>query len=253
MATRIRFFGFASFEILTPRGLRILIDPYLERSSVSPVKCRDLDRVDLLLVTHAAWDHIGDTAIIARDHGCPVVCGPEVKRLLVAEGVPREQILAVIWGLTVEFRGIRIRPVESRHGSRAFFPDGSEDFGLPMGFIVYVDDRTRIYHMGDTAIFSDLRLIGELYRPNIGLVHVSLPDAPSAGEARVVTGEMTPYEAALACHWLGLDYALPCHFLDPRCEDVRHFMTLLESMCADNRKTVRPVVLEPGAWWTFEG
>jgi len=253
VATRIRFFGFASFEIITPKGMRIIIDPYLDRSSVSPMKSGDLDKVDLLLVTHAAWDHIGDSSVIAKQHGCPVVCGPEVKRLLASEGVPREQILAVAWGLTVEFGGVRVRPVESRHGSRAVLADQTEDAGFPMGFILYVNEHTRIYHLGDTALFSDLRLIGELHRPNIGLVHVSLPDAPAAGGGRVITGEMTPYEAALACQWLHLDYAIPCHFLDPQSEDVKKFVTLLESMCADKRATVKPVVLKPGDWWTFEG
>lgn len=250
MPTRIRFFGFAAFEIVTPKGTRIIVDPYLDgKGTVSPVRAADLDKVDLLLVTHAAWDHICDAAAIAIKHGCPVVCGPDVKRTLAAQGVPREQLLGVAWGLTVQFRDVRVRPVESRHLSRAFLPDGSEDSGFPMGFIIFADDSTRIYHMGDTAIFSDLKLIGELYRPNVGLVHVSLPEAATAGEARIVTGEMTPAEAALACQWLGLDYAIACHFLAPDCDDVRAFVGLLDRLQSDGRRTTEPVVLRPGEWW----
>jgi L-ascorbate metabolism protein UlaG (beta-lactamase superfamily) len=252
MATHLRFFGAAAFEIVTPQGLRVLIDPFLDENPASPVKVRDLERADLVLVTHGAWDHLGDAATIAARDGAPVVCGPEVKEALTLGGLPPEQVLQLAWGMVVEFRGLRVRPVETRHTSRVRLPDGRWATGLPMGFIVSVDERTRIYHLGDTALFSDLRLIGELYRPSIGLVHVALPDVIAAGDARVVTGELTPYEAALACQWLGLDVAIPCHFLDVHCDEVRQFTSLLAQMQADGRATVKPVVLPPGAWWTWD-
>jgi L-ascorbate metabolism protein UlaG (beta-lactamase superfamily) len=256
MNTRIRFFGAAAFEIVTPAGMRIMIDPFLDDNPASPVKSKDLDRVDLVLVTHGAWDHLGDAAKIAARDGCPIVCGPEVKEALTLGGLPQEQVLQLAWGMAVDFRGLRVRPVETRHTSRVRLPDGRWATGFPMGFIVYVDERTRIYHMGDTALFSDLRLIGELYRPTIGLVHVALPDVITAtgttGEARVVSGEMTPYEAALASQWLGLDVAIACHYLDVDCEEVRQFTALLDQMQADGRATVKPVALAPGGWWTWE-
>jgi L-ascorbate metabolism protein UlaG (beta-lactamase superfamily) len=250
MATRLRFFGYASFEIVTAAGLRLVIDPYLDASAVSPVRAADLERVDLLLVTHGAWDHLGDSAQIATRWGCPVVCGPEVKEALLSQGVPEEQLLSVAWGIAVDFRGLRIRPVESRHTSRALLADGRWSTGFPMGFIIAAAEETRIYHMGDTALFGDLRLIGELYRPNVVLAHVSAPDSAHAGEARVVTGEMTPYEAALACQWLQAEYAIPCHFLDPECEDVGTFVGLLERMVVEGKPGTKAVVLAPGEWWT---
>lgn len=250
MATQIRFFGYASFEVVTSKGLRIIIDPYLDASEVSPVRSADLDRVVLVLVTHGAWDHIGDSAKIALRCGCPVICGPEVKEALVSQGVPAEQVLSVAWGLGVDFRGLRLRPVESHHTSKALLADGRWAAGFPTGFVIYADEQTRIYHMGDTALFGDLRLIGEVYRPNVALVHVSLPDSAKAGDARVVTGEMTPYEAALACQWLQAEYAIPCHFLDPDCDDVRAFVGLLETMAVDGKPKTKPIVLRPGEWWT---
>lgn len=252
MATEIRFFGAAAFEIVTSRGLRVLIDPFLDQNPVSPVKTADLEKVDLVLVTHGAYDHLGDADTIARRDGAPIVCGPEVKEALVSRGMPAEQILAVPWALVVEFRGLRVRPVESRHTSRVRLADGRWATGFPMGFIVYADEQTRIYHMGDTALFSDLRLIGELYRPNITLVHVALPDVIEAGEARVVTGELTPYEAALACQWLQTEYAVACHYLDARCREVQEFTALLRGMAADGRPTVKPVILQPGERWVYE-
>lgn len=251
MGTEIRFFGAAAFEIVASNGLRIMIDPFLDESPVSPVRSTDLGKVDLVLVTHGAYDHLGDADKIARRDGAPIICGPEVKEALMSRGMPEKQLLAVPWALAVEFRGLRIRPVESHHTSRVRLADGRWAIGFPMGFIVYVDDATRIYHMGDTALFSDLRLIGELYRPNITLVHVALPDVIEAGEARVVTGEMTPYEAALACQWLKTEYAVTCHYLDANCREVTEFRRHVEAMAVDDRPTITPVVLQPGERWVY--
>lgn len=251
MPTQIRFFGAAAFEIVTGNGLRVMIDPFLDENPVSPIRAKDLDKADLVLVTHGAYDHLGDADKIARRDGAPIVCGPEVKEALISRGMPAEQILAVPWALVVEFGGLRIRPVESRHTSRVQLADGHWATGFPMGFIVYVDEKTRIYHIGDTALFSDLRLIGELYRPNITLVHVALPDVIKAGEARVVTGEMTPYEAALACQWLQTEYAVTCHYLDAACQEVREFVGMINGMATDGRSTVKPIVLQPGESWEY--
>jgi L-ascorbate metabolism protein UlaG (beta-lactamase superfamily) len=77
--TKIRFFGVAAYEIVTNAGHRILLDPYVDDNPGSPVKSHELERVDLILVSHAAFDHLGDTEAIAKRTGAPVVCGGEVK------------------------------------------------------------------------------------------------------------------------------------------------------------------------------
>jgi L-ascorbate metabolism protein UlaG (beta-lactamase superfamily) len=76
--TKFEFFGNAAYRITNREGKVILIDPFLNDSDCSPIRVKDLDRVDLLLVTHAAWDHMGDTLEIAKKFECPVVCGGEV-------------------------------------------------------------------------------------------------------------------------------------------------------------------------------
>jgi L-ascorbate metabolism protein UlaG (beta-lactamase superfamily) len=87
-------------------------------------------------------------------------------------------------------------------------PDGAYASGVPMGFVVHADPDVRFYHYGDTAIFSDLRLIAELYRPTIGCIGITNPveilhrlDMPG----RMLTAEMSPREGALAAQWLGLE------------------------------------------------
>ncbi|MCI0620495.1 MAG: MBL fold metallo-hydrolase, partial [Acidobacteria bacterium] len=99
--TQIRFFGVAAYELVTSRGQHILLDPFLDENPGNPVKSDHLDRVDLILVSHAAYDHLGDTEKIARRTGAPVICGGEVKAYLMAKGIPESQIRATIWGIAL--------------------------------------------------------------------------------------------------------------------------------------------------------
>jgi L-ascorbate metabolism protein UlaG (beta-lactamase superfamily) len=103
--TRFRFFGVAAYEIVTSLGQHIIMDPFLDENPGSPVKSKDLERVDLIIVSHAAVDHLGDTEAIARRTKAPVICGGEVKAYLMAKGIPGEQIRATTWGIAVEVRG----------------------------------------------------------------------------------------------------------------------------------------------------
>jgi L-ascorbate metabolism protein UlaG (beta-lactamase superfamily) len=83
MPTQIRFFGVAAYEIITGDGKHILMDPYLDDNPGSPVKSHELEKVDLIIVSHAPFDHFGDTEKIARRTGAPVICGGECKAFLV--------------------------------------------------------------------------------------------------------------------------------------------------------------------------
>jgi L-ascorbate metabolism protein UlaG (beta-lactamase superfamily) len=249
MTTRIRFFGVAAYEITTSEGRRILIDPFLDENPGSPVKWADLERPDLVLVTHAAFDHLGDTLAIAARTGAPVVCGGEVKAYLVAHGIPPEQIRATTWGIAVEVAGIAVQPVECHHWSQIAMPDGSYASGVPMGFVVHADPGVRFYHYGDTAIFSDLRLIRDLYQPTVGCLGIANPHevVPRvSGPGRMLTAEMSPREGALAAQWLGLQTVLPCHYIDPDDDDVRAFLGHLEEARGRGESVPEAVVLRPG-------
>ena len=257
MVTQVRFFGVAAYELVTSTSQHILLDPFLDNNPGSPVKSHELSQVDLILVTHAAFDHLGDTEAIARRTGAPVVCGGEVKAYLTAKGIPEGQIRATTWGIAVEVAGIRVQPVECHHWSQIRMPDGSYASGVPMGFIVYADPGVRFYHYGDTAIFSDLRLIGELYKPTIGCLGISNPLeilARVSGPGQLVSAEMNPYEGALAAQWLGLQVALPCHYINADCEDVRQFVGHLSALAAKYKQESatfpQAVVLKPGDVYT---
>ena len=88
MTPRLRFFGVAAYELIHSNGYRILVDPFLDDCPGNPIKSEQLEKVDLVVVSHAAVDHLGDTEKIMKKHGCPVICGGEVRAYLTAAGVP---------------------------------------------------------------------------------------------------------------------------------------------------------------------
>lgn len=252
MSTDVHFLGVAGYEVVWP-DKRILIDPFLSDSPAAPISPDDLSTPDLILVSHAAWDHYGDTAAIARRTGAPVVCGGDVRAMLMDEGVPSEQIRATTWGIVVEVNNIVVRPVECHHWSQGRLKDGQFVTGVPMGFIVETEPGIRIYHYGDTAIFSDLRLIAQLYRPTVGLLGCAQPDeivSRVPGPGRLLTGEMSPTEAALAAEFLNLQVAVACHYFDPNQPDVREFVDLVPLHDTTGRRQV--IAPKVGEVLTFE-
>ncbi|GMQ94644.1 MAG: metal-dependent hydrolase [Acidimicrobiia bacterium] len=223
----VRFLGTAAFEIVTANGIRILIDPFLEENLESPIKIADLENVDLLMVTHAAYDHLGDTLkIMQRWPDITCVAGVDVRGYLIASGIDAERIWSSPWGMMIEVADVTIRPVYSRHWSYIEGPDGTPYSCIPMAYIIYASDACRIYHSGDTALFSDMKLIGELYEPTIGLINVGFPRnhfGAKHGAPVYLTGEMDAREAAMAVEWLGLQTAIPCHHDDIELPEIVEF------------------------------
>lgn len=245
MSTAIRFLGVAGFEIVGG-GRRILIDPFLTGNSLAPLTPGELATPDVILVSHAAFDHLGDTATIAIRTGAPVVTSADTRLALIDQGVPADQIRATVWGIVVDLDGLLIRPVECRHWSMAELSDGRTVTGTPLAFIVEPESGVRVYHYGDTAIF-DMRLIGELYRPTVGLLGCSQPQElleRVPGPGRFVTGELSPDEAARVAEMLGVELAVACHYIELN-EDVRAFMDSVPAHDSTGlRRVVAPAVGE---------
>lgn len=258
MTTRLKFLGVAGYEI-TWNEHRILIDPCLSANPAAPMHHEDLATPDVILVSHAAFDHFGDTFAIAQRTGAPVVCGGDVRNLLLAMGLPSEQVRATVWGLVTRINGVTIQPVECHHWSQAQLPNGQWISGVPMGFIVQTEPEVSIYHYGDTAIFSDLRLLAQLYHPTVGLLGCSQPQillrtVPGPGE--VLTGEMSPREAALAAEFLEVRLAVACHYLDlqqqpAEARDVAEFLAAVKEY--DTTGTRQAVAPDAGATLVLDG
>lgn len=229
MTTRIRSLGVAGYEVIGPR-FRVLFDPFLAGNPVAPCTSAEIERPDVILVSHAAFDHFGDAAEIAIRTGAPVVCGADSRALLIDRGVPEAQIRSTIWGVRVRVGGVTVIPVECHHWSSARLSNGTVVSGVPLGFIVAFEPGVAIYHYGDSALFGDMRLIGELYRPTIGLLGCSQPAGlviPGSFAGDVLTGEMSPLEAAMAAEYLGVSVAVASHYTDPHDPDVLEFLGLV--------------------------
>lgn len=250
MTTRIRYLGIAAYEIVSTRH-RILMDPFLTHNPVAPVGPDDLERPDVILVSHSPIDHLGDTAAIAIRTGAPVVCGTDSTAVLLERGVPAEQIRTTVWGIQVEVGGVHVWPVECHHWAQARLKDGSYVTGTPLGFIVEPEPGVRVYHFGDSSIFGDMRLIGQLYRPTLALLGCTQPKPLlplfSMGAGSVLTGEMSPEEAALAAEFLGVRYAVGTHYVDPDDVDVRRFLAAVPKVDTSGRR----VALAPVAGQTL--
>lgn len=211
VSTRLRYLGFAGFEIVTPGDFTVVIDPFLLGSEVhgvpaSPVPIEDLDDTDLVLVSHGAFDHLGQAIEIVQRSGALLACGPDVRVHAVRQGVPEERIGYLLSGCTLVRDELRIKALDVRHIS-LFESDGDWLSGQPLSFMVSMPAGPTIYHSGDTSLYRDLKLFGELHRPDIALICVG--GVHSHGFEVV---PLPPDEAALATDWLGVRLAIPMHF-----------------------------------------
>ena len=247
MSVQLQFFGFAGYKITTSDGKVVVIDPYLNDNPVAPFKAKDLDKVDLLLITHNAYDHMGDAPEIIRQHSCPVVCAKDVLHTLTTQhGIDPDLMRVTIWGMAMEVVGVPLRPIESHHWSFGVTPDGQLLSGPAMGFIVDAAPDVRIYHPGDTAITYDMKLWGELYKPTVGLMHVTLPEGSLPHMECYRCGELTVYEALLASQWLGLEHVVASHYADPENADVKQFIELVEAAGKSDGYKAKASVMKPG-------
>lgn len=247
MVVKLQFLGVAGYLITTGVGANVVIDPFLDENPMAPFKSADLSRVDLLLVTHNAYDHLGDAPEIIRRHRCPVVCAKDVAHNLTeVHGIDPGLIRATIWGLEMDVAGVIVHPVESHHWSFAVTPKGELLSGPAVGYIVEAAPDVRIYHPGDSAISYDMKLWGELYRPTVGLMVVAVPEGTLPHEECYRSAEMTAHEALLASEWLGLDHIVASHYISPDNLSVQAFARLAQAAAAARELSPKVTIMRPG-------
>lgn len=247
MTTQLIFFGYGGYKIITPEGKHIVIDPFLTGNPVAPFTPETLGRVDLLLITHNAYDHFGDSPEILKRYHCPVICAKDVSHNLTqVHKVDPDLIRVTIWGMAMEVEGIPVRPVPSIHWSFGVTRENQLLSGPAMGFIIETQPNLRIYHPGDTAITQDMKIWGELYRPTIGLMHVTLPENSLPHMECYLCGELTPYEAVLASQWLGLEHIIASHYISVDSPDIKLFLGEAEKAKAKGELDAKISVINPG-------
>jgi len=194
----ITWLGHAAAHITTPQGTEILIDPFFQQNPKYPKDYKLPEKLDLLLLTHGHFDHIADAVAVAQKHRPQVVAIFELASWIGSKGV--DNTVGMNLGGSYTYKDVTISMVEARHSSS--IQDGKETIyaGEPAGFVIAAENAPVLYHAGDTSLFSDMRVIKDLYSPEIGMIPIG--DHFTMG----------PKAAAKAVNYLGLKTVVPIHY-----------------------------------------
>ena len=209
----VLWLGQAAFRITTVSGKVIVIDPFLTQNPKTPPQWKSLDalgKVDLILVTHAHGDHIGDAPDLARKTSAPIIAPAGLNQSLLTLGVlPANLVPRMNKGGTITPLGpdIKITMTRAEHSSELVWKNpatGKEEThvgGEPVGFIIQLESGFKIYHMGDTGVFGDMKWIGEYYQPDLVLIPIGGHFVMSPQDAAVATRDLVKPKFAVPMHY----------------------------------------------------
>ena len=195
---KLTWLGHSAFRITTPSGSVILIDPWVLSNPMTPALDKNFERIDVMLVTHGHFDHIADAVALGKQFKPQVVGIFETCGWLESKGVPNTNPMNK--GGTQKVGEIEITMVNAIHSCG--IQDGDQVIygGEACGYIVRLPGGLTIYHAGDTAVFGDMKIIGDLYAPQLALLPIG---------DRFTMG---PREAALAVRLLNVQHVVPMHY-----------------------------------------
>jgi L-ascorbate metabolism protein UlaG (beta-lactamase superfamily) len=242
--TEVLWLGQATTRITTPGGKVIVVDPWVTTNPKTPASYKTLEafgKVDLILVTHAHFDHSADAPALSKLHKVPVYSTAGLNQAWATLGVLPPELSPRFGkgGTIAPFgpTGPKVTAVHAEHSSELAWknPATNKDEvltgGEPVGFIIEMENGFKIWHMGDTAVFGDMRLIGDMYRPDLVMI-------PIGGHF-----VMNPVDAAMAVReMIKPKYALPIHYgTTPLLRG-----TPAEFKAALGNSPIQMVVLDPG-------
>ena len=196
----ITWLGHSTFVVRLPSGKRIVLDPWLGNPNCPPAfsKPESLKPVDLILVSHGHGDHLTDVMPLARATGAPVVCLFEIGEYLRDKGLQGVQDMGI--GGTQQVAGLTITMTQAVHSGSITDGGRITYLGGAAGFVLRASNLPTIYFAGDTGIFGDMKIIAELYQPQIAFLPIG--DHYTMG----------PDTAAIAAKWLGVRQVVPMHW-----------------------------------------
>jgi len=222
---KITWLGHAAF--LLEGSKTVLIDPFISGNPSSPVRPQDL-KPDVIAVTHGHGDHLGDTVEIAKENNCPVVCIHELSRILTDAGI---NAVGMNIGGTANVRDVLFTMTPALHSADVEMDGKIISAGCAAGFVVELDG-VRVYHAGDTGVFYDMKLIGEIYQPDVAML-------PIGGWYT-----MGPKEATKAVEIIKPKVVVPMHYgtFPVISTSPEEFSKLVKICCPE----VEVIILKPG-------
>ncbi len=208
----VTWLGQAAFRIVSPGGKVIVTDPWLRTNPLAPAEFKQLEnfrKIDVLLVTHGHFDHIADAPALAQMYKVPLRGPGDLLHTVMTLGVlPPELLPRMNKGGTVEAApGVKVTAVRAEHSSLfvwrnpATNKDETHPGGEPIGWIIELENGFRIYHAGDTAVFGDMKWIGERYKPDLALVPIGGNFTMDPADAAWAVKELIRPQAVIPMHY----------------------------------------------------
>jgi len=193
----ITWLGHSAFEIISDKGLKILIDPFISNNPTCNIPVEEIE-TDVILISHGHADHFGDAMEIANRTGGKLVGNHEISLFLSKQGL---EAIGMNIGGSIQIEDIKITMLSALHSADIDFMEEVVSGGTAASFLITLEDGTKIFHAGDTGLFGDMeKIIGDIYKPDIAMIPMG--DKFTMG----------PFEAAIATKWISPKMVIPMHY-----------------------------------------